>query len=123
MRVLYLTSAVIILLSVVISFFMIRVENILTVWWSLAGIFSGGMLGLFLLGFFSKKVGNVPAIVGVILGLLVIIWMSLSVYFTGNLETFKSPFHNYFTIVFGTMTIFFVGFLITFLINRFCKKL
>ena len=122
MRVLYFTSAVITTLSVIISFFMIRVDNILTVWWSLAGIFSGGMLGLFLLGFFSKKAGNLSAIIGVVLGLLVIMWMSLSVYFTGNLVSFKSPFHNYMTVVFGTMTIFFAGFLITFLINRFCKK-
>jgi len=119
LRVLYITSAVIILLSIVISFFMIRIESILTVWWSLAGIFSGGMLGLFLLGFFSKKAKNVPAVIGVVLGLLVIIWMSLSSYLT---ETLKSPFHNYLTIVFGTMTIFFAGFVITWVLNRFKSK-
>ena len=118
LRVLYSTSAVIILISVVIAFFMIRAENILTVWWNLAGIFSGGMLGLFLLGFLSKKAGNMPAIVGVVLGLLVIIWMSLSpVYFTGNFEAFKSPFHNYLTIVFGTMTLFFSGFLVSWMVR------
>jgi len=119
LRVLYTTSAIILLIAVSISFFMIRVENILTVWWSLAGIFSGGMLGLFLLGFFSKKAGNVPALIGVALGLLVIMWMSLSPYLT---EKLKSPFHNYLTIVFGTMTIFFAGFLISFMANRYKLK-
>ena len=119
LRVLYITSAVIILLSTVISFFMIRVENILTVWWSLAGIFSGGMLGLFLLGFLAKKAGKTPAVIGVVLGLSVIIWMSLSpVYFTGNLESLKSPFHNYLTIVFGTITLFFTGFFVSWAVNK-----
>ena len=101
---------------------MIKVDNILTVWWSLSGIFSGGMLGLFLLGFFSKKTGNVPAAIGVVLGIVVIMWMSLSGYFTGSMEALKSPFHNYLTIVFGTMTIFFVGFLLTWAINLFKRK-
>jgi len=97
---------------------MIKAENILTVWWNLAGIFSGGMLGLFLLGFFTKKAGNTAAIIGVILGILVIIWMSLSpIYFNGH-----NPFHNYLTIVFGTMTIFFAGFLLSLLLRRIRRR-
>ena len=115
-RVLYATSAIIILFAVSISFIMIRAENILTVWWSLAGIFSGGMLGLFLLGFFSKKARNISAVIGAVLGLLVIMWMSLSSYLP---ESLQSPFHNYLTIVFGTLTIFFTGFLVSWTIN-FC---
>jgi len=121
-RVLQISSAAITLFSIVISFFMIKVDNILTVWWSLAGIFSGGMLGLFLLGFFSRKAGNISALIGVILGLLVIMWMSLSRYFTDNLELFKNPFHNYLTIVFGTMTIFFSGFIISWVLSRLKKE-
>ena len=123
LRVLYLTSALIITFSIGISFFMIRVENILTLWWGLAGVFSGGMVGLFLLGFFSKKTKNAPAVIGVVLGLLVIIWMSLSpICFTGNMEAFKNPFHNYMTIVFGTMTIFFTGFLLSLAAGRIKKR-
>ena len=119
LRVLYITSALIILIAIAISFFMIRAENILTVWWSLAGIFSGGMLGLFLLGFFVKKAGNVSAITGVTLGLLIIGWMSLSPYFP---ESMQSPFHSYLTIVFGTITIFFTGFLIARILFLLQKK-
>ena len=119
LRVLYITSVIIILISTGISFFMIKAENILTVWWNLAGIFSGGMLGLFLLGFFTKKAGNTAAIIGVVLGIIVIIWMSLSpIYFKGHMELFKNPFHNYLTIVFGTMTLFFAGFLLSLLLRR-----
>ena len=76
-KVLYIASAAICIIGVMISFLIIRVESALDIWWNLAGIFSGGMLGLFLLGYFSKKVTNVPAMIGVALGLLVIIWMSL----------------------------------------------
>ncbi|MEX2397733.1 MAG: sodium:solute symporter, partial [Balneolales bacterium] len=71
-RVLYLSSAVICILGIAVSFYIIRVESALQIWWNLAGIFSGGMLGLFLLGYFSKKVGNASAAIGVVIGLLVI---------------------------------------------------
>ena len=33
------------------SLLMMRVDGVLTTWWKLASIFSGGMLGLFLLAF------------------------------------------------------------------------
>ena len=115
-RVLYIASAGVCILGVLISFLIIRVESALDIWWNLAGIFSGGMLGLFLLGYFSKKVTNVPAMIGVVLGLLVIIWMSLSpVYFTGGIEEFQNPFHSYLTIVVGTLVIFLFGFLLSLL--------
>jgi len=122
-RVLYIFSFMIILLGILISFLFIRVESALDLWWKLSGIFSGGMLGLLLLGYFSKKATNMAAAIGVILGLTVIFWMSLSpLLFTGSLVAFKSPFHSYLTIVFGTMTIFFSGFLVTLAISRFSKR-
>ncbi|MEX0646631.1 MAG: sodium:solute symporter [Balneolaceae bacterium] len=113
-NVLYIASAVICILGVMVSFYIIRVESALDIWWNLAGIFSGGMLGLFLLGYFSHRVTNVPAAIGVVIGLLVIIWMSLSpVYFTGALENVQNPLHSYLTIVIGTLIIFMTGFLIS----------
>ena len=90
---------------------MIGVKHALDTWWELASIFSGGMLGLFLLGSVSRKVSNMPAFLGVMLGVLVIAWMSLSKYFTGPLEAFRSPFHGFLTIVIGTLVIFLVGLL------------
>jgi SSS family solute:Na+ symporter len=78
------------------------------------------MLGLFLLGYFTKKAMKIDAVIGVIIGVLVIIWMSLSpLYFTeGKSLAFKSPFHTNLTIVFGTMAIFLVGFILTKLIRN-----
>ena len=120
MRVLYLASFVTGALGILIALALIGVESALDAWWSLASIFSGGMLGLFLLGYFSKKAKRIDAVTGVIIGVLVIIWMSLSpLYFTeGGSLAFRSPFHTNLTIVFGTMTIFLVGFLMTHLFNR-----
>ncbi len=114
MLVLYISSVVFGILGIIISLALVGVESVLDAWWSLASIFSGGMLGLFLLAFMSKKVRNIDAAIGVIIGVVVIAWMSLSpLYFTeGNLLKFRSPFHSNLTIVFGTMVIFLVGFLV-----------
>lgn len=113
MKVLYSSSLIFGAMGIAIALTLVGVESVLDAWWGLASIFSGGMLGLFLLGYLSKSVRNIDAAVGVIIGALAIIWMSLSpVYFTeGNLLAFKSPFHSNLTIVFGTLIIFFVGFI------------
>jgi solute:Na+ symporter, SSS family len=113
MKVLYISSVIFGSLGIIIALSLVGVESVLDAWWSLASIFSGGMLGLFLLAFLSKSVRNIDAAVGVIVGALVIIWMSLSpLYFTeGNLLAFKSPFHSNLTIVIGTLVIFLVGFI------------
>lgn len=57
---------------------MIRVKSALDVWWELASIFSGGMLGLFLLGLISRRARNAAAATGVVIGVLVICWMSIT---------------------------------------------
>jgi len=113
MKVLYFSSVIFGILGIIIALALVGVESVLDAWWSLASIFSGGMLGLFLLAFLSKKVRNIDAVIGVILGVLVIAWLSLSpLYFTGgNLLAFKSPFHSNLTIVIGTLVIFLAGFI------------
>jgi len=75
---------------------------------------------LFLLGFISKRTGKIEAATGVIAGVMLIIWMSLSpVCITeGKLLVFRSPFHSNLTIVFGTITIFLVGFVMSKVIHR-----
>jgi solute:Na+ symporter, SSS family len=120
MAVLYGSSVVMGFLGVLIAITLVGVESVLDAWWSLASIFSGGMLGLFLLAFLSRKVRRVDAVAGVIAGVLVIIWMSLSpLYFTSeNLLAFRSPFHSNLTIVFGTTVIFLAGFISLKLFNK-----
>jgi len=109
MKVLYVSSALMGISGIAIAIALIGVESILDAWWSLASIFSGGMLGLFLLGFVSAKTSKPAAITGVIAGVCLIIWMSLSTH---------SPFHTNLTIVLGTFTIFLVGFLFTIIFKK-----
>jgi SSS family solute:Na+ symporter len=116
MRVLYISSVIISICGILIAIAMINVKSALDAWWKLASIFSGGMLGLFLLGVFSKYRNTIGAIVGVIAGLGVIVWMSLSNLLLSE-EALGNQFHTYLTIVFGTSAIFLVGFLFT-LYNR-----
>lgn len=103
---------------------MIEVQSILDAWWQLAGIFSGGMLGLFLLGMLSRKAGNAAAVVGVILGVAVILWMTLSrtEIWPDGWVTIASPFNNYLVIVFGTLTILLVGWLLAHVFARAVAK-
>jgi SSS family solute:Na+ symporter len=115
MIVLRLSSLITGILGIGIALLLVGVESVLDAWWALASIFSGGMLGLFLLGFIVKKAMRTEAVTGVIIGVIIIIWMSLSpVYFTGEkLLAFRSPFHSNLTIVFGTTAIFLTGFIIS----------
>jgi SSS family solute:Na+ symporter len=120
MRVLYLSSLVFGIFGILIALAMIRVKSALDAWWALASIFSGGMLGLFLLAYLARRAKNIYAVTGVIAGVLVILWMSLSpVYFTeGAWIRFRSPFHANLTIVMGTTVIFLVGFLLSVLFGN-----
>ena len=124
MAVLYISSLLFGVLGILIALAMIRVKSALDAWWALASIFSGGMLGLFLLGFMARSAKSIYALVGVVAGVLVILWMSLSpVYFTeGALLKFRSPFHANLTIVIGTTVIFLVGFLLSVFFGRSKKE-
>ena len=67
-----------------------------------------------------KRVSSKAAVIGVIAGVMVIGWMSLSPLFLPaiGLKVYDSLFHSYLSIVFGTVTIFVVGFLSVYLITN-----
>jgi SSS family solute:Na+ symporter len=124
MVVLYISSFVFSLLSISVAVAMINVKSALDAWWKLASIFSGGMLGLFLLGFMAPKIKSTAAVIGVVAGVLIIGWMSLSsVTPEGSwFSAIASPFHSYLSIVFGTLALFITGFVVGVIINRFRKN-
>ncbi len=106
------TSNVIIgILGIITAFALLNVESILDAWWKLSSIFSGGMLGLFLLAYLSKKARNIDAIISVICGVLLICWISLTGWFNDLFGWNCTVIHEYLAIVFGTILIFLVGFL------------
>ena len=77
LRFLYGSTVVICLISILIAWVMIDVKSILDVWWKYASILSGGMLGLFLLGVFSNVKRNSHAAIGLVVGILAILLLTL----------------------------------------------
>jgi len=93
---------------------MLSVENIIDAWWKLSSIFSGGMLGLFFLGYLSKRVERMEAGIAVACGVVVIGWISAWKYV--GLD--NPHIHENLSIVFGTLTIFLVGLLLSIIIGK-----
>lgn len=112
MNILHATSVILGALGVGVGLAMMSVKSALDAWWSMAAIFSGGMLGLFFLGYITRGIKGAYALVGVICGVLLIAWMSLSR---------QTVFHNYLTIVLGTLVIFTVGMLLAIAGSRLKK--
>ena len=112
MRVLWAMSLLVGLAGIGMALAMMRIKSALDAWWSLASIFSGGMLGLFLLGFISRRANNAAAYTGVVAGIIVITWMTLP-QLLDIPEPLRNPLNSYLTIVVGTLTIFLVGLLVS----------
>ena len=102
------------ILGACVAIAMLSVESIIDAWWTLSSIFSGGMLGLFLLGCIPARINRIAAFIGCIAGIVVIAWISLASMW--NLPGIH--LHPYLAIVLGTTVIFLVGFLATFLWHR-----
>jgi SSS family solute:Na+ symporter len=113
MRFLHITTVVWGVFGTLIALAMTRAQSALDAWWTLAGIFGGGTLGLFLLGFVSRRVVSKAAMVGVGAGVLVILWMTLSPDAGFLPQLLQSPFHRFLVIVFGTAVIMIVGLALT----------
>lgn len=107
--VLRLSSVAVGVLGGLVAIAMLRVESIIDAWWTLSSIFSGGMLGLFLLGILSRQIHRYAALTGTVCGVMVIGWISVA-----SLWNLPGPhLHEYLAIVLGTTTIFLTGFLLT----------
>jgi SSS family solute:Na+ symporter len=120
MRVLYLFSVGIGVGGILVALAMINVKSALDTWWKLASIFSGGMLGLFLLAAFSRATRSTAALWGVVAGVIAILWLSLSPLMGPG--PWVSPFHSYLTIVFGTAVLFLAGFFVTALTRKRARR-
>ncbi len=110
---LHISTVVFGILGLCTGLAMIGAKSLLDIWWELSGIFAGGMLGLFLLGLISKQTKNMEALTAAIIGVIVILWMSLSDRIPMDYPFLKSTLHKNMIIVVGTLTIFFTGLMIT----------
>jgi SSS family solute:Na+ symporter len=113
MLVLYVATATMGLLAIVTGIVMIGVQSILDLWWQLAGIFAGGMLGLFLLGMISKSADNAVGKLATAIGIAVILWMTFSNFIPDKYAVLRNTLHMNMVIVIGTLSIFLSGVLIS----------
>ncbi len=113
MRVLYAASFAVGISGIATGLLMMGTDGVLDAWWKLASVFSGGMLGLFLLALVCRRVKRWISLSVVLAGLAVIVWMSL----------FQSYMHTYLTIVAGTTVIFVSGFVLNLIFQNKNEKL
>jgi SSS family solute:Na+ symporter len=90
---------------------LVRADSILDAWWQLAGLFSAGMLGLFWLGFLSRRATSRDAALAVVVGMVVIVWATLSPtkYWPDEWQAFRNPMHSFLTVVVVVLAILLVG--------------
>lgn len=113
LRILRWTSLTIGCLAIGTGLAMIQIKQAIDVWWKLAGIFSGGMLGLFLLGRLVPQARSRAALMAVSLTVLTMLWMVLTPLLPASWcpAWFRNPLHEFFPIVVGTLEILLLGWL------------
>lgn len=94
---LYKICIVVGVVPIVVSFFLIEKSNLLDEWNNFDSLFSGIILGLFMLALIVRKCGKDAALVAVIFSSIVLAWLILS---QTLLESFKNPLHPVFNIFF-----------------------
>ncbi len=110
MRVLYGATLFFGVAGTLTALAMTKVESALDMWWILQGAFTGGMLGLFLLGLISRKAQNPQAMLAVSIGVLIVLWMSLKAdWLPASLAPMANPLHPLMTNVVGASSIVLIG--------------
>jgi solute:Na+ symporter, SSS family len=99
--------------GVAVALAMLDVRSLLDAWWTLSGAFAGGLLGLFLLGLLAQHADRLAAAIGTAVGVVAILWLTLSPRLEGELAFLRNPLHANLTIVVGTLVIFGVGVAVT----------
>ncbi len=83
-----------------------NVTSVLTAWWGLQSVLSGGMLGLFLLGAFARRTRPVQAAVATGVGILAVVW----IVFGARAFGLPQILHVNLAIVVGTLALVLTGF-------------
>ena len=95
--------------SVGVALAVMNVTSVMTTWWALQSVLSGGMLGLFLLGAFARRTRPVQAMVATAVGVAAVGW----VVFAHKLLAIPQFLHVNLAMVVGTTALVLVGFLPT----------
>ena len=117
MLVLHVVTVCVGIIGTSAALLMVGVNDLLQTIWVIEGVSFAATLGLFLLGFFVKRANSRGAAVGVVLGLCVITWLTLSIEKNYVVlpawlrfpESFRSPFHQNLILTVGTLVMFGTG--------------
>ena len=102
MRVLHVSTLLWGAAGTVAALGMLQVKHALDVWWKWAGIFSGGVLGLFLLGLLAKRAGPRNALIATAVGVAATIYLTV----------FPTPLHPWLIGAVATLIILTTGLLL-----------
>lgn len=108
-RFLRATTVFLTVFAICVAVTVMNVKSALTAWWGMQSVLSGGMLGLFLLGAYSKRTTSTQAVIATILGLVAVIYIT----FGQKILPLPGFIHLNLSIVLGTLTIFFVGWILS----------
>lgn len=122
MRVLRGGTALFGLIGIGVSLSLMHTESALRLQWLLAGIFGGGILGLFLISLVAYRIKNAAAFLSVVSGVLVIAYLTFSrMNFWPDFLP-RYGLNELLTPVFGTAVVIIIGFLTTILIHHKQRK-
>jgi len=101
-------TVVLTVLAIGVAVAVMNVKSALTAWWSMQSVLSGGMLGLFLLGIFSKRTTSTQAAIATVMGVLVVVYIT----FGQKILPLPGFIHLSLSIALGTLVLFFTGFIL-----------
>lgn len=107
-------TLIIAVVGLIVALVMMKAKSAMDAWLAMQSVFSGGMLGLFLLGVCVPKARNTEAVVGCVLGIAVI----AEIVFLKRIWPMPELLNVNLSIVFGTLVIFMSGFLLSAIIRR-----
>jgi SSS family solute:Na+ symporter len=74
------------ILGILFALLMIKARSALEIWWQISGIFGGGILGLFVLGFCRSRLRLWQGLVSILISIIFISWITFGQNFHGSLE-------------------------------------
>lgn len=130
MFVLHLLTVLVGVIGTGAALLMVGVNNLLQTIWVIEGVSFAATLGLFLLGFFVKRASSTAAVIGTVLGLCAIIWLTLSIDENYKLlperlrfpESWRSPFHKNMILFVGTVVMFGSGWIASLVLPKAWRK-
>ena len=121
MRILRIFTFIFGFIAIAAAITMINVKSALNLNWILAGIFGGGILGLFILSMVHYTIRHSAAAISVLIGIALITFLTISPMAIWPSTWPKSNLNSLLILVVGTAAIIIFGFAITAIINLFSK--